>query len=162
MVSLRFSLNLNSSCSQTRKLNLNDVWILKLTRAVPGLTMKSSKFRFLAILRLCVEHVPIVTTSKKSAKSRIAHSEMALITMLFTVEGGEVKPVSTGVRVGWMVGFSCPNSSISTKPLLENGVPSWSNDTTERKIMGGRGGKKYQTYKVSITWTIGHILCFFL
>jgi len=25
----------------------------------------------------------------------------------------------------------------------------------------GREGKKYQTYKVSITWTIGHILCFF-
>lgn len=25
----------------------------------------------------------------------------------------------------------------------------------------GREGKKYQTYKVSITWTIGHILSFF-
>lgn len=25
----------------------------------------------------------------------------------------------------------------------------------------GIEGKKYQTYKVSITWMIGHILCFF-
>lgn len=104
MVSSCFSLNLKSSCSQTRKQNLNNVWILKLTRVVPGFTIKSSQFRFLAILRLCVEHVPIVTTSKKSAKSRIAHLEMALITMLFTVEGREVKPVSIG-GPGWLDGW---------------------------------------------------------
>ena len=87
-----------------------------------------------------------------------APSEMELITMLFTVEGGRGWSQSPQrFLVGW---FSCPNSSISTKPLLENGVPSSSNDTTEQMIMG-REGKKYQTYKVSITWTIGHILCYF-
>lgn len=92
----------------------------------------------------------------------IAPSEIELITMLFTVGGrGEGKGVVSLHGGSWLVGwYSCPNSSISTKPLQKSRVPSWSNDTTEQMIMG-REGKKYQTYKVSITWTIGHILCFF-
>lgn len=95
----------------------------------------------------------------------IAPSEVEHFKMLKVKWGmlGVSEPVSMeglGVGISWLVGwFSCPNSSIFTKPLLkENGVPSWSNDNTtdnrERK-------EKYWTYKVSITWMIGHILFFF-
>lgn len=75
-------------------------------------------------------------------------SEMKLITMLFVAEGdgwGVGDEASLYGVPGWLVGWiSCPNSSISTKRLLKNGVPRWSNDTTEQMTMG-RGGKKYQT-----------------
>lgn len=43
--------------------------------------------------------------------------------MLFTVgmgEGGYVETVSMGVLVGW---YSCPNSPISTQPLLRMEYP---------------------------------------
>lgn len=80
-----------------------------------------------------LKSVPIVTTSRKSAKLMTAHSEEEPITMSFTVEGEEAEPGSIGGSGGvggwFLVGsdgwYSCPNSSISTKDFSpENGVPS--------------------------------------
>lgn len=72
-----------------------------------------------------LKSVPIVTTSRKSAKLMTARSEEEPITTSFTVEGEETEPDSVG---GFLVGsdgwFSCPNSSIFTRLLPENGVPS--------------------------------------
>lgn len=48
-------------------------------------------------------YVPIVTTSKKSAKSMTAPSEMELITMLFTVEGRGGCHSPWGFLFGWLI-----------------------------------------------------------
>ena len=59
-----------------------------------------------------LKSVPIVTTSRKSAKFRTARLEGEPITMSFTVGGGGGADSKGGFLVGC---FSCPNSSISTK-----------------------------------------------
>lgn len=51
-----------------------------------------------------LKSVPIVTTSRKSAKLMTAHSEEEPITMSFTVEGEEAEPGSIGGSGGVGVG----------------------------------------------------------
>lgn len=72
-----------------------------------------------------LKSVPIVTTSRKSAKSMTAQRSRS---WCLESSGEEAEPVSMcvggGGVPGWFGWFSCPNSSISTKPLPENGVPS--------------------------------------
>lgn len=73
-----------------------------------------------------LKSVPIVTTSRKSAKLMTACSEEEPITMSFTVKGEEAEPdsVEGGSWLVRMVGLAAPTVPFPQRLLPENRVPS--------------------------------------